>query len=320
MTGVAGCVLSNLVVPLVNAEETPRLTGDIGLGVVVIEGANNMSPGGSSDIIDDLYHAPKKETFVAPLIIPTLIYDIGEVGGSSLFFNADPPIDEAGSLGINTGLSQKIDDIGILEYSIFFSPFAEAYKNPYLTGVKRETTSAIEYGGKIAFNRILGSGFRINVAWMKDDIDDDQIGEDTPELARNGNIYSLNTNYSFYLSEDFEIRPKLGVRLGDFDGDANSYVKIKPGVEIAYTIGHLTIAPELFYSSSKYDEINPIFDKTREDKGYGINLALHYAAPFGFENYSLLGFLGYSRDDSNINFYDTEATTAGIMFTYDFAY
>jgi hypothetical protein len=50
------------------------------------------------------------------------------------------------------------------------------------------------------------------------------------------------------------------------------------------------------------------------------SISLHYAEPLGYENLAVVALLGYSKDDSNINFYDTEAITAGVMLSYDFAY
>lgn len=305
----------------VSADEAAgRLTAGIGVGAMVIDSGNNLVPGGSSKIIDDLDSAVERETAFVPLLIPSIAYRLNETGETSLFLNTDPPIDEVGSLGINAGISHTVDGTGILEFGTFISPFAEAYKNPYLVGVRRETTSAMQYGVKVAFNRILGSGLRVNAAWMNEDIDDDQIGRMNPAMDRDGNVYSLKTNYSIYLSENLEIRPRFGISAGDYKGEANSYVKLKPGIEINCSFGNLGVESEFFYSSSTYDESNPIFGKTREDDGYGMTLTLYYVEPFGYENFTVVGLAGYSRDDSNINFYDTEAITTGVLVNYDFAY
>lgn len=307
------------VLPVCAAEES-RISGEIGLGFVIIESGNNLVPGSSSATISNLDSSAETETSFAPLLIPRLAYDIGSLEGAVLFFKTDPPIDEIGSLGINFGVTDTLKGLGILEVGGYFSPFSELYENPYLTGVKRETTSVMDYGGKIAFNRILDSGLRVNFAWMNRDVDEDELAKLQPKMARDGNIYSLNANYSFFPSKNFEIRPRFGVRKANLKGEANSYTKIKYGVEMSCTLSQLTLASEIYLSSSEYDERSPIFSKTRDNEGYGINLVLHYAAPLGYERWSAAALIGYSRDDSNINFYDTEALTIGVLLSYAFAY
>jgi hypothetical protein len=318
--GIATCLIATVYWQPACAEEHHKFTANIGIGAVIINSGNNLVPGGSSDTINDLDHAADKETTFAPLIIPSLSFNMGNPDGISLFLNTDAPIDEARSLAIQTGISHTISTIGILEYGLIVVPFAEAYKNPYLTGVKRETTSAIQYGASIAFNRIMDSNLRMNVAWMSDDVDDDLLQKFEPKMGRDGNVYSFKVNYSFYLSDNFEIRPKSGVRFGTYDGEANNYRKIKNGVEINYTYDRLTLGSEIYHSISDYDNVNPLFNKERDDTGYGASLALIYAAPFGYESCSVVTLVAYSKDDSNINFYDTEAVTAGVMLSYDFSF
>ena len=155
---------------------------------------------------------------------------------------------------------------------------------------------------------------------MEDDVDVDRIGEITPELARDGFVFAFNANYSFYISKFFEVRPRFSYKIGDYDGESNSFSKVKFDLEARYTIleWRLTIIPRLFYSRSEYDEINPIYAETREDNGYGANILLNYSAPFGYKDWSLQGLLGVSKGDSNITFYDTEAINTGVFAVYKF--
>ena len=59
---------------------------------------------------------------------------------------------------------------------------------------------------------------RINIVYMKDDVEDDLIGMLTPDLERDGGVYALNVNYSLYITDTLEIRPRFGVRKGDYEG------------------------------------------------------------------------------------------------------
>ncbi len=309
-----------LSMPVSAAEtaESNRLEATVGLGVMYIDSGNNLNPKGSKSYLGDLHSAPDKESITVPFILPDITYDVGDKDGVKLYFNTEPPTDEAGGMVLNFGGSSSIDRIGIIDINVFFTPFEEVWKNPYITGVKRQETSTSKYGTKIAFNRILGTGLRVNIVYFNDDVDEDMIGELLPELSRDGAVYALNSSYSFNISETFELRPRVSIRKGEYDGNSNSFTKFKMDLEARYTIERLSLIPRIYYSNSEYDEINPIFNKTRGDDGYGISLMANYMSPFGWENWSTQVLAGYSRGDSNIAFYDTEATNLGVLLTYHF--
>lgn len=320
---MAAVLLSVLCLPGTSpgqTEEVDRWQARVGLGLMFINSGNNLNPKSSKAYLNDLNSAAEKELSARLLILPAVSYDPGDTGGLTLYLNTDPPIDEAGGFGLNLGGAYPFPGAGTLDVSGFFTPFEEAWKNPYATGVDRQATDTSKYGLKVGFNGIMGTGLRINLVYLNDDVDEDEIGSIMPELARDGAVYALNANYSFYFSKFFELRPRLSIRKGDYDGEANSFTKYKVDLEARYTTlaGKLTIRPRIFYSHSEYDEINPIFESTREDDGYGASLFLHYTAPFDWQNWSAQGLLNYSQGDSNITFYDTESVSGGIMLSYHF--
>lgn len=311
------CCISFIAVS-VSAEERDRFDGRVGLGVMFIDSGNNLNPSSSKAYLNDLNSAADRELKTIPLILPDVAYDIGDQDGLKLYFNTEAPIDEAGGFAFNFGGSYQFKGVGILDISTFFTPFEEAWQNPYITGVERQTSSTSKIGAKVAFNRIMGTGLRINVAYMNDDVDDDVIGELMPELARDGDIYALNANYSFEISKTFELRPRLSIRKGEYDGVSNSFTKVKIDLGARYIINRLVLIPRISYNYSEYDEINPIFNETRQDDGFGINLLANYIAPFGWRDWSSQAIVGYSRGDSNITFYDTESVSLGFFLTYRF--
>lgn len=302
----------------VSAEEIDRIEGRIGLGAVFINSGNNLNPQGSKKYLDDLDSAADMVSSVIALVLPSLTYDVGDAGGLKLFVNTEPPIDEVGGFAFNLGGTYPLEGIGILEVSAFFTPFDEAWENPYVVGVSRKSTSTSKYGAKMAFNRIMGTGLRANLVYMNDDVDEDEIGDLIPELRRDGAVYALNVNYSFYPSKNLEIRPRFGIRKGSYDGDSNSFTKYKVDLEGRYRTGRLMIMPRIFYSKSDYDEVNPIFNRTRENDGFGLSMMANYFAPFGWQNWSALGLISYSIGDSNITFYDTESISVGLFMSYNF--
>lgn len=299
-------------------QESEAFTGRVGIGAMVIHSGNNLNPSGSDKTIDDLDSAADKETSFLPLIVPSLAYNTKSVPGLKFYFDTTPPIDEVGGFAFNIGSSHRVEGMGIFDASLYFTPFVEAYENPYETGVTRKSTDTSKYGVKLAWNRIMGSNFRVNAIFMRDDVDEDIIGQTTPDLERDGNLYAFNVNYSFYPSEALEIRPRLGIRIGDYTGESNSFLKYKADLEARYRLEKWMFNARVFYSYSEYDKIHPIFEKTRDENGYGASLLTNYFAPFGYRKWSTQLLLSYSRGDNNIDFYDTEGMTVGAFATYSF--
>lgn len=300
------------------AEEEARLTGKIGLGVIYINSANNLNPGSSDKYLEDINKAPAKESSVVPGILPQLSYDVASSGGLKFYLSTRPPIDEVGGFTLNLGATYPLFPFGIADLSFIANPFERAYKNPYLEGVDRESTATSSYGLRFGLNRVAGTGLRVAFILLNRDVDEDIIGRISPELGRDGNIYAFNLNYSFYPSSQLEIRPRISLRKGDFDGEANSFNKIKASLEGRYSTGRLGFMPSLSYTYSDYDEDNPVFSETREAEGFGLQLLTSYAKPMGWENWSAQLLLSYKESDANIDFYDTESYSAGAFLTYSF--
>lgn len=303
---------------LASAEITDSLSGTIPIGAIVIDAGNNLNPNESSERLDNLDSSADLKTNYLPGILPEVTWDVGEPEGVKLYLTTDPPIDEVGGFSVNLGASYGIGRVGIIDTAFFFTPFEEAWKNPYITGVAREETDTTKYGFRIGMNRIMGTGFRAQLVYLNDDVDDDVIGELIPELARDGAVYSLNLNYSYYVSKNLELRPRVSIRNGDYDGEANSFMKYKIDFEARYMTGQWMIVPRVYFSHSDFEETNPIFGKTRDNDSYGISLMTTYVAPFNWEKWSLTGLVSMSKGDSNIDFYDTEAMTLGGLLNYHF--
>jgi hypothetical protein len=316
---ISVCATALIYLPGLSAAGlTDSLSGSIGLGAIVIDSGNNLNPQGSEKRLDNLDSAADPETTFLPAILPEVTWDAGQPEGVKFYLETDPPIDEVGGFALNLGATYETGKAGILDTAVFFTPFEQAWENPYITGINRKETDTTKYGLRIGLNRIMGTGFRAQLVYLNDDVDDDVIGELMPEMARDGAVYSLNLNYSYYVGNNLELRPRVSIRKGDYDGEANSFRKYKIDLETRYMTGQWMIVPRVYYSHSDFEETNPIFDKTRKNDSYGASLMTTYMAPFNWEKWSTTCLLALSRGDSNIDFYDTEATTFGGVLSYHF--
>lgn len=300
------------------ADEGGSFSGTIGAGAIIIDSGNNLNPNGSKRRLESLDEAAERETTAIAIILPRLTWNVAGQDGLKVYFLTDPPIDEVGGFALNLGASYRVEGVGVIDGAAFFTPFVEAWQDPYLVGVDRQETDTTKYGMKIGLNRIAGSGFRVNFVYLNDDVDTDIIGTMMPDLARDGAVYSLNMNYSLYPAKGLEIRPRVSFRKGEYDGEANSFSKYKFELEARYMTGSLMVTPRVHYSYSGYDKEHPVFKKTRDNNSYGISLAANYMAPFNLQDWSVMALLSLSKGDSNIDFYDTEAITFGCLVNYHF--
>lgn len=299
-------------------DEQGGFRGSVAGGVMWIDSANSLNPEHSDKRINSLESSPEKKSEIVPILLPELSYSFGSNYNQGVYLNTTPPIDEAGRFSILGGYSYKLKGIGVVDVNGFLNPFETAWEDPYLVGVDRKETDVMKYGVKLAFNRILDTGLWVNLVYMNDDVDNDALGLRIPELNRDGYIVAFNTNYSFYISDNLEIRPRLSYRKGEYDGESNSFSKFKADLEVRYTLRKWDFVPRVYASFSDYDSMNPVFHKTQDDEGYGASLLVGYREPFGFENYRVLGRIEAGKSDSNINFFDTESFSLGFAVQYTF--
>jgi len=298
--------------------EKNSIEGSVGIGGMIINLSDNLNPDGSDKRLDSLNSTADKELTVIPFILPEFVYDIGEPDGTKLYLNTRPALEEVGGFAINIGGSHPLADVGMVDVSVFLAPIEKVYKDPYLTDTARESTSSTKFGTKVALNKILGTELGMSAVYMNNDVDDDVIGKLQPDLARDGAVYAFTAEYSLFSSPTFELKPRFTVSKGEYDGESNSFFKSKIDFEVRYTIDRLTFLPQVSYSHSTYDKIDPIFAETRKNDGYGAMMIVSYATPFNLEDWALQGLIGYGRGESNIAFYDNESVSGGIFMTYRF--
>ena len=300
------------------AKENQRFRGGVGLGVMAFDRGDNLDPNGSKRHIDTLDKKAERELTVIPLLAPFFSYDVGTPGGGVVQFMVRPPIEEAGGLVVNLGGTYYLPAGGSIQLNALVAPLEEAWENPYLVGERRSSTDSPKYGLHLAWREIGGTGLSLHGVYLRDEVDNDRIGDLLPELAREGAIYALAAEYRMPLSEAFEIKTRASYLQGDYDGVSNSFTRYRIRVQASYRLGAVTLKPEISYRHTSYDEIDPMFGITREEDAYGIDLTVQYQAPFGLQGWALLGMAGYGRGDNDIAFYETESLRVGSLLTYYF--
>lgn len=278
----------------------------IGVGLLVLNHADNLSGRGNSTL-GSLNDKPRSFTRVYPVPAIELRYSWE---GNTVFYgaSADEP------LGIGLGYRRKLDK-GAVSGSAFYSFFGREWQNPYLVGTPRSETRVNSYGGRVAFEEVGGTPLTLAVKGSVKNIVDEEL---SGELRRDGGLLDVDLSWRQRLSQSWVVVPLLGYQRGDYLGDANSFHGARFGVGADWRGGDLMIATRLSGSVSNYDELHPIFNKTRRDTGYRFSSFARLENPFGWRNYFASAAIIHSNSESNIDFFTTGSLIGLAAFGYQF--
>ncbi len=314
---LSAVVFCCMLIPIAGSADS-AFEGDISLGVIAIDSADNLNPDSSKRIIANLNSAADRELSTVPVILPNLRYTPDTNSSFHYFLSTRPPIEEVGGFALGFGIGFSVEDIADIRLGLLAAPFGEVWENPYLVGTPRDDTENRKYGFYATFEEMFSSGFELTLAYLHDDVEDDEIGDIFAELERDGQAFISILGYSWRISDAFSVTPKFHYAYGDYDGDASSYDRYKFSLGARYRTGMWAFMPEISYGHTEYDDTHPIFGKTRDEDEISFDLIVQYSEPFGYENWAITGIAGYSEGDSNIEFFDTESIRAGVAVVYKF--
>jgi len=286
-------------------EEKSGFFGNLELGA----GYSSFNPAGD-DVTDDtkkiksLTNGDDESEFFG-YVSGSIGYDFVNTG-TTLFVGAEKE-------GLLLGVDQELGDFGLLGVEYTFSS-REVWKNPYV--LKRSKTDEITHSLSVEFSEIMDTGAIVGLEFGSIDVDSDKVTN--KDLERDGKFSALNLGYAFYFSEDHHFIPLLSFRNYDFDGESNSHGTLSFGGEHSISFSKFTFDTSIMLTGSGYDKKHPVFNKKREDAEFDIMETISYAAPFGYEQTYLFLTLGYSKRESNIDFYDSDGfvTATGIGFNF----
>jgi hypothetical protein len=217
------------------------------------------------------------------------------------------------------GVRQQFSDRSILEVAVVASPSfspVQVWADPYVTGQKRESTDRISKGIRLEYDRILGSGFGVQLTSRDTEIGDElsgttQTGLSSAQLAlldREGTTEQIAGHYRFKPvgKNLFEVR--LSSSSDDIDGDAMSGDATEVSLTHAHLMDRYIFATTAFINSKEYDARHPVFEKTRDDDTLGLAFFVFDKGLFDSKDWWGQASFVWVEQDSNIDFYDQSAT------------
>lgn len=220
--------------------------------------------------------------------------------------------------GLTAGFERLFSDNSNLDVSLFFGE-RSLWKNPYITGVKREITYSDSLGFTIDYEGLMGSELNIGYTLRYENVNDDVSGNTHPALKRSGTNHSLKTGYNFYLNDMFDSMLTPSILAVRDDKDGGAYAFNAYGAELAYTMDQdenalmITVSVE----NATYDDIHPVFDRKRKQTNYSAACFYTQKKLWNERWYSRIGF-SYDHVDSNISFFDENNFLYGVSLGYAF--
>ena len=227
------------------------------------------------------------------------------------------------------GVRQELPDQSIIGVSYIYSALVtEVYKDPYDTSGSRNGSDRNINGVRLSYDNILSTDLSFQYTYRNIDIEAERSGSalglpnsQADKLIRDGDQHDVEFLYRYVL-EDGGIKhtliPSFKYSRFELDGDAMSNHFFSFRLNYRYDEEKFAFVVNGYYGYADYDKNNPIYDKTRNDDRYGFGLIGFYKHIFGVTDLHLTANVTLNRQDSNIDFYDSEIDLYFLSLLYTF--
>lgn len=281
--------------------------GDIMIGGMWSSSENRLVPGDDNKKISSLADNGEKESEMSAMGMGNLNYTT--LSGTQLFASFDG--------AFSTGVSWDVEGIANVTLA-GVAQINEVWEDPYLTGSDRKETDQTRTGGRLGLDGILGTGLSLDYCMMNIEVDDDLSGKTNPLLKRDGISHVLTTSYAVPLGENNSLTPQIQYEIGDIDGKSNSYDSWGGSLTHTFINKNIMLATTVSAAKAEYDQSHPLFNKIRDEETYGVSSTITWFDPLGYENFFVNVMGSYAKTDSNIDFFDSTDTMAGMGIGYRF--
>ncbi len=238
-----------------------------------------------------------------------------------------------GQILFETGVRHDLADGTILRASVLpVSPLdQETWEDPFVVGQDRDKTDVEAWGLKFVADNIMGSGLNLRTGMISRKINNEKSGEflffqpgslltsdDLEDLERDSYDYRLTVQYSRRLTPRVRLLQIIRYVRSAADGNANSFHGLAPQLSLQYFTRQLQAALNATFSREWYDDEHPVFGKDRDDYRLGLFAIVGYKDPFGWKNFRIDWIGGASKQNSNIDFFESSTFLTGLGLGYAF--
>jgi Protein of unknown function (DUF2860) len=314
--------------------EEPGWSGNVIAGASMLSAETNMVSGIKTyhvkigeKTVDSLSDKPDTVTKGLPMVNLNLNYTFSTQ--SQVFLGNQleniVELDKTSVLGVR----QQFDDKSILELALVTTPYVaplRVWEDPYVVGQARTETNRTSRGLRMEYDRILGSGFGVQLTARKIDIDTERSGttqlglppDQAKLLKRSGNINRLSVSYRLPINRQNQFQIRVGRLKDDLDGEAMSGDQNEIQLTHGYFGERFVTVGNIFYWKESFDKSNPVFNKTRDDSTLGLAFMLFDKKIFNSKNWWGMAQAVWVNQNSNIDFYDASSTVLSLGAMYRF--
>ncbi|PJG59316.1 DUF2860 family protein [Aeromonas cavernicola] len=321
LLGVGLLIANSAYADLGQIPKTSGWSGSLLGGVNVINYESNFYSGDDKNArINDLGNADSTSS-VSPLINADIRYTFADTRTQVFLGNL---IQDAIRFDFTQqlGIRQEMSDKGIVAGSFVFSALPiEGWSNPFDRMNERQATDIKSTGVRFSWDGIWGSNFFTSLTTRNIEVDEERSGQGTGYealLDRNGKMHAFDLSYKWDIAPSQTLVPAFIYREADLDGRAQSYKS--NGVQLTYAkrASQWSFVSNVYLGQTKYDEANPLFSQKADSDEFALGGTFFWHRLFGVEPLSATFTAGYTKSDSDIGFYDTEATlfSTGLLYAF----
>jgi hypothetical protein len=302
-------------------DQIPAAQGFAGSLTLAVDSSSSKSNTSGDKFIDSLNSSAKSDSGTE--LAPGFELSYTFTGTRTQLF-AGTEHGDRGDLG--AGIRQAVGSLGNLRASLLLPEGYEVWQDPYAVGVERDDTKTSGTGMILGWEHIFESDFDITYSQHSIELDDERSGTAlglTPAqralLSREGDEKTLAVSYHWVPSADHLIIPTLSHVNQDLDGGAMAMDGMQFNLDYTYLgLQDWELGANLMRSTLKSDDVNPIFGQKQDLDSYALGLEATYLRPFNLPDWELSAGLHYSKENSNIKFYEGESTGMDVALTYTF--
>lgn len=291
--------------------------------------SSNLDVGQSSHQSQtDLMSSGATEANGMVAILGSMQYTFGALNHKQIFLGTSRDDIITGTLAFEVGYRQQLESGMVIDFSILPTLISgEVWDDPYAVDSKREETDLTGNVVRMQLSKMMGTNFNIDMAFGESDVKKENTGlkgldltdEERALMTREREYFYLKSGYQYFLKDGSGIlTPSINVFSSNSEGNALSFLSVGAEVNLAKRFGNHGLAFTINAAKRDYDEENPIFNKTREDKDFGAFIAYEYANIFDAKNWSLVSLLGAKTTTSNIEYYQSSQYVVSVGVDYKF--
>ena len=306
--------------------DRPGWRAEIGLVAGLVSRRSQFDTDDANRVTPDLTNSGRRSE--DGVIFPLARIDYTLPGLATQFFlgNSRDQVSRA-QFQYELGVTHRFADDSRLTLAWFPKlPFQdETWQDPYLVGSPRVVTDERFQGGRLAVERIAGSRLTLKYAYAESDVKREHSGEglgltatERGLLRRDSRYHRIEGELDLRLDERWSWQPALQYTNADADGAANSYDEARIRIGLRGREGRHGMVANATLGWRDHDRANPVFGRATDSTRWGLFAIYTYAEPFGWERTGFNLIAGYSRQDADITFFDSEGgvLTAGLNYRF----